>query len=82
MVKRQCWDSSKKTKALEELDQGRSKKDYLEAKRNATRAIYDAKSVTMLKRFRNMWKREDDRAQVFKIAKQITTENWHIVADK
>ena len=62
--------------------QSGSKDDYLETKRTARRAVYDAKRAAKLKRFGNVLRGEDDRAQVFKIAKQMTTINQDIVGDK
>ena len=60
---------------LKSWKQGGSKEDYLEAKRTARRAVYDAKRAAELKRFGNVLRRRDDRAEVFKITKQMTTTN-------
>ena len=49
--------------------------DYPEAKRTARRAVYDAKRVAKLERFGGVLRREDDRAQLSKIAKQMTATN-------
>lgn len=57
-------------------------KDYLEAKRTAGTVVYDAKRTDKLEGFRNVSRREDDRAQVFKITKQMTTANQDTVGDK
>ena len=57
-------------------------KDYLEAKRTARTVVYDAKRTDKLEGFRNVSRREDDRAQVFKITKQMTTTNQDAVGDK
>ena len=70
--KRRFWKSWK---------QGGSK-EYLEAKKTAKRAFYDAKRASELERFENVLKREDDRAQVFKISKQVTTTNQEMVGDR
>ena len=51
--------------------QGGSKEDYLEAKRTARRGVYDTKRTAELQRFGNVLRREDDKAQVFKIVKQM-----------
>ena len=69
--KRRLWKSWK---------QGGSKEDYLEAKRTTRRAVYDAKRTAELERSGNLL-READSAQVFKIAKQMTTTNLDIVGD-
>ncbi len=61
---------------------GSSKEEYLEAKRAAKRAVYDAKKIAEEERFRDVLRREDDRAEVFKIAKQMTTSNRDVVGDK
>ena len=71
--KRRFWKSWK---------QGGSKEEYLEVKKTAKRAFYDAKRAAELERFENVLKREDDRAQVFKISKQVTTRNQEIVRDR
>ena len=61
---------------------GGSKQEYLEAKRAAKRAVYDAKRVAEEERFGGELRREDDRAEVFKIAKQMTASNRDVVGDK
>lgn len=45
-------------------------------------AVYDAKRAAELERTGNMFRREDERAQVFKIVKQMTTINGNILGDK
>ena len=55
---------------------------YLEAKRTTRRAFYDAKTAVEFERFGNVLSRENDRAQIFKRAKQMTTTNRDIVGDK
>ena len=56
--------------------------DYPEAKRTARRAVYNAKRVAKLERFGDVLRREDDRAQLSKIAKQMTATNTDIVCEK
>ena len=58
--KRRLWKSWK--------DDG-SKGKYLEVKRAAKRAVYHAKKAAEEERFGNVLRREDDRAEVFKIAR-------------
>lgn len=55
---------------------------YLEAKRTTRRGFYDAKTAVEFERFGNVLSRENDRAQIFKRAKQMTTTNRDIVGDK
>lgn len=61
---------------------GGSKEEYLEAKRAAKRAVYDAKKAAEEERFGQVLRREDDRAEVFKIAKQMISTNRDVVGDK
>ena len=49
--------------------------EYPEAKRTARKAVYDAKRVAKLERFGDVVRREDEIAQLSKIAKQMTATN-------
>ena len=67
---RRLWKSCK---------QGGSREDYLEVKRNARRAVYDAKRAAQLERFGNTSRSE---GEVFKIAKQTKTTHQDTAGDK
>ena len=56
--------------------------EYPEAKRTARKAVSDAKRVAKLERFGDVLRREDEIAQLSKIAKQMTATNRDIVCDK
>ena len=70
--KRQLWKEWKK---------GGSKEAYIEAKRVAKWAVYAAKKTAEEERFRNILGKEDDRVEVFKIAKQMKAANRDVVGD-
>ena len=61
---------------------GGSKQEYLEAKRASKRAVYEAKKLAEQERFGDVERREDHRAEVFRIARQITSTNRDVVGDK
>ena len=72
--KRDLWKEWKK--------KGGSKEAYLEAKRDARRAVYYAKRIAEETRFRNVIGREDHRQEVFKIARQMKASQQDVVGDK
>ena len=61
---------------------GGSKEEYLEAKRATKRAVYEAKKLAKQERFGDVLRREDHRAEVFRIAKQMMSTNRDVVGDK
>ena len=56
--------------------------EFHEAKRKAKKAVHAAKKKTEQERFRDVLRQEDDRAEVFKIAKQMTTRNHDVIGEK
>ena len=70
--KRKLWKAWK---------QGGDKEEYLKAKRAAKKAVYEAKKIAEQERFGNILGREDQRADLFRIAKQMTSSNRDIVGD-
>ena len=61
---------------------GGSKRNYLEAKKAAKRAVYDARKLAEEERFGDVLRREDDRVEVFKIAKQMMKTNQDVIGEK
>ena len=55
---------------------------YLEAKRRARTAVYAAKAEAERNRFADVLRREDQRNEVFKIAKQMKKTNQDVVGEK
>ena len=82
------WDNDveilikEKRKLWKEWKRGGSKEKYLDAKRAARRAVYNAKEKSEKERFGNVLIREDQREEVFKIAKQMAAVNRDVVGDK
>ncbi|XP_057306130.1 uncharacterized protein LOC130644510 [Hydractinia symbiolongicarpus] len=71
-----------KRKLWKEWKSGGSKNIYLEAKRHARTAVYKAKSEAERNRFADVLRREDQRNEVFKIAKQMKKTNQDVVGEK
>lgn len=65
-----------------EWKKGGSKDPYLEAKRAVRQGVYAAEKATEEERFSNIFDREDDRTEVFMIAKQMEAANLDMVSDK
>ena len=60
---------------------GGSKSEYLRAKKAAKRAVYDARRVAEPVRFGEVLRREDNRAEVFKIAKHMCAANRDVIGE-
>ena len=72
-----------KRKLWKEWKQGKiDKNDYLEAKRKAKRAVYQAKCESERKRFGEIERRDDQKNEVFKIAKAMVKTNQDIVGEQ
>ena len=72
-AKRELW---------KEWKRGGSKEQYLIAKKAARRGVYNAKKRAEEERFGEVLRREDQREEVFKIAKQMAAANKDVVGDK
>ncbi|KAK4300948.1 hypothetical protein Pmani_026889 [Petrolisthes manimaculis] len=59
-----------------------NKEIYLVAKRTARRAIYKAKTEAEKARFADILRRDDEKNEVFRIAKQMAKTNQDIVGEK
>ena len=70
--KRRLWKLWKK---------GGSKEEYLEAKRAAKKAVYDAKKIAEQERFGDISRRDDQKTELFRIAKQMKSDNRDVVGD-
>ena len=70
--KRRLWKAWK---------QGGNKENYLTAKRAAKRAVYAAKKKAEEERFGDVLRREDHRAEVFKIARQMKAANKDVMGE-
>ncbi|KAK3856635.1 hypothetical protein Pcinc_037055 [Petrolisthes cinctipes] len=72
--KRKLWSDWKRGLVNEEM--------YLVAKRTARRAIYKAKTEAEKARFADILRRDDEKNEVFRIAKQMAKTNQDIVGEK
>ena len=72
--KRELWKNWKLGKISKNL--------YLEAKRRSKRAVYKAKSEAEKRRFSDVGRRDDQRNEVFKIAKAIVKTNQDIIGEQ
>ena len=71
-----------KRRLWKEWKQGNSKEPYLAAKRRAKSVVYAAKKRVEEERFPNLLTRDDQKNEVFKIAKQMTKTNQDIIGEK
>ena len=71
-----------KRRLWKEWKSGGSKNLYLEAKRRVRTAVYAAKAEAERNRFADVLRREDQRNEVFKIAKQMKKTNQDVVGEK
>ena len=71
-----------KRRLWKEWKSGGSKNLNLEAKRHARTAVYAAKAEAERNRFVDVLRREDQRNEVFKIAKQMKRTNQDVVREK
>ena len=55
---------------------------YLEAKRKSKRAVYKAKSEVEKKRFAEVERRDDQKNEVFRIAKAMVKSNQDIIGEQ
>ena len=58
-----------------------SKNEYLCSKKAAKRAVYDARRVAEQVRLSEVLRREDNRTEVFKIAKHMCAANRDVIRD-
>ncbi|KAK3893367.1 hypothetical protein Pcinc_002801 [Petrolisthes cinctipes] len=72
--KRKLWSDWKRGLVNKEM--------YLVAKRTARRAIYKAKTEAEKARFADILRRDDEKNEVFRIAKQMAKTNQDIVGEK
>ena len=72
--KRKCWKEWKKGKTSKEV--------YLEAKRKSKKAVYEARSESERKRFANVEIRDDQKLEVFRIAKAMVKDNRDIIGEQ
>ena len=72
--KRKLWSDWKRGLVNKEM--------YLVAKRTARRAIYKAKTEAEKARFTDILRRDDEKNEVFRIAKQMAKTNQDIVGEK
>ena len=72
--KRELWSDWKKGLVNKEL--------YLEAKKKSRKAVHKAKSEAEKTRFADILRRDDQKSEVFKIAKQIAKTNQDVVGEK
>ena len=71
-----------KRRLWKEWKAGSSKEPYLEAKRRAKSEVYAAKRRAEEERFPNVLTRDDQKNEVFKIAKQMAKTNQDIIGEK
>ena len=71
-----------KRRLWKELKSGGSKNLYLEAKCRARTAMYAEKQKQKENRFADVLRREDQRNEVFKIAKQMKKTNQDVIGEK
>ena len=72
--KRKLWKEWKKGKITKDV--------YLEAKRKSKRAVYEARSESVRKRFSNIENRDDQKLEVFRIAKTMVKDNRDIIGEQ
>ena len=70
-----------KRRLWKEWKQGGSTEPYLAAKRRAKSVVYAAKKRVEEERFPNLLTRDDQKNEVFKIAKQMTKTNQDIIGE-
>ena len=58
------------------------KEVYLEAKRRSTKAVYEARSESERIRFANIENRDDQKQEVFRIAKALVKDNRDIIGEQ
>ena len=73
-VKRKLWKEWKAGRVGKEV--------YLEAKRRAKRAVYEARTESERKKFGNIENRDDQKQEVFRIAKTMVKDNRDIIGEQ
>ena len=67
---------------MKEWRKGGSREKYQAAKREAKRQVYIARAEAESKKFANVLRREDQRREVFWIARQCVSRNQDVVGEK
>lgn len=61
---------------------GGSKNDYLDAKRNSKKKVYEAEKKAEKERFADVTHNKDARNQLFTIARQLVKRNCDVTVEK